>query len=296
MSANENTIDHLARQRTSANGAIHYERSGQGEPLLLLHGIGSSLRIWDPVLPMLTPHFDVIAVDLPGHGDSPILNDDTPPDAAGFARALARFMDELGIETAHLAGNSLGGWTALELAKLGRARSVICLSPAGLWRGRAPLYDIVLFRVSRWLARTLLPVAPTVLASPIGRTLFLAHLIGRPWSLPQNAALEAERTFVRAPGFEPTFRATTRESFADSRQIEVPLTVAWGGRDRVLLPGLARFRDELPSQTRWITLPGCGHVPTYDDPDLVARTILSGTHPAWASDGAARSTSASRQR
>ncbi|HEU4783671.1 MAG TPA: alpha/beta fold hydrolase [Ktedonobacterales bacterium] len=284
MSASENTIEHLARQRMSADGAIHYERSGQGEPLLLLHGIGSSLRIWDPVLPMLTSHYDVIAVDLPGHGDSPILNDDTSPDAAGFARALAGFMDELGIETetAHLAGNSLGGWTALELAKLGRARSVVCLSPAGLWRGRAPVYDIVLFRVSRWLARTLLPVAPTVLASPIGRTLVLAHLIGRPWSLPPSAALEAVRTFVRTPGFEPTFRATTRESFAGGRQIDVPVTVAWGGRDRVLLPGLARFHDELPPPTRWLTLPGCGHVPTYDAPALVARTILSGTHPAWA--------------
>ena len=295
MSASENTIEHLAQQRTSADGAIHYERSGQGEPLLLLHGIGSSLRIWDPVLPMLTSHYDVIAVDLPGHGGSPIVNDGTPPDAASFARILARFMDELGIETAHLAGNSLGGWTALELAKLGRSRSVICLSPAGLWRGRAPVYDIVLFRVSRWLARTLLPVAPTVLASTIGRTLFLAHLIGRPWSLPPNAALEATRTFVRTPGFEATFRATTRESFAGGRQIAAPVTVAWGGRDRVLLPRLARFHDELPPQTRWLTLAGCGHVPTYDAPDLVARTILSGTHPAWVSGGEDRFTSVFHQ-
>src|SRR5512146_3067221 len=118
MSANENPIEQWAQQLISADGAIHYERSGQGEPLLLLHGIGSGLRIWDPVLPMLTSHYDVIAVDLPGHGDSPILKGGRP-DAATFARALARFMDELGIETAHLAGNSLGGWTALELAKLG---------------------------------------------------------------------------------------------------------------------------------------------------------------------------------
>ena len=295
MFANEHLAEGLARQRMSVDGALHYERSGQGEPLLLLHGIGSNLRIWDPVLPLLTPLFDVIAVDLPGHGGSPVL-DDGAPDAAGFARILARFMDELSIETAHLAGNSLGGWTALELAKLGRARSVICLSPAGLWRDKTPVYDIVLFRVSRWLARTLLPVAPVVLGSPIGRTLFLAHLIGRPWSLPPNAALEAVRTFVRAPGFEATFRATTRERFAGGRQIEAPVTVAWGGRDRVLLPGLARVRDELPPQTRWLTLPGCGHVPTYDDPGLVARTILSGTHSERASSESIRSTVASRRR
>jgi pimeloyl-ACP methyl ester carboxylesterase len=276
MAAIEGTIYRMTPQ-VGVNAGIHYERSGCGEPLLLLHGIGSGLRIWDPVLPWLTPHHDVIAVDLPGHGQSPLLPDDGPsPDAAGFARALAGFLDELGIGSAHLAGNSLGGWTALELAKLGRARSVVCLSPAGLWRGRAPRYDVALFRVTRGLARTLLPVAPVVLATPVGRMLLFAHLCGRPWKLPPGAALEAVQTFVRTPGFEPTFRASIRESFSGGRQIPVPVTVAWGGRDRVLLPGLARLRDELPPQTRWLTLPGCGHVPTYDDPGLVARTLLSG--------------------
>lgn len=263
----------------SAAGVIHYERSGCGEPLLLLHGIGSGLRTWDPILRWLTPHYDVIVVDLPGHGESPLLDDGIPPDAAGFARVLAGLLDQLGIETAHLVGNSLGGWTALELAKLGRARSVICLSPAGLWHHQAPRYDVILFRVTRWLARTLLPAAPALLATPIGRTLLLAHLVGRPWNLSPSVALEAVRTFVRTPGFEPVFRATTRESFSEGCQIQVPVTVAWGGRDRVLLPRLARLRDELPPQTRWLTLPGCGHVPTFDDPGLVAHTILSGTRP-----------------
>lgn len=271
-----------SQSQMSASGAIHYERSGHGEPLLLLHGIGSGLRVWDPVLPWLTPSHDVIAVDLPGHGESSLLDDGMSPDAASFARVLVDFMDELGIETAHLAGNSLGGWTALELAKLGRARSVVCLSPAGLWRRQTPYYDVVLFRVTRWLARTLLPIAPAFLASPVGRTLFMAHLFGRPWSLPPSAALEVVQTFVHAPGFESTFRATRRERFAGGRQIQAPVTVAWGTRDRVLLPGLARVRAELPPQTRWLTLPGCGHVPTYDDPRLVARTILRTTkHGTW---------------
>lgn len=275
MFAREETIRPLAR-RKSSDGAIHYERSGSGEPMVLLHGLGSGLRIWDPVLRWLTTSFDVIAVDLPGHGDSPVSHDGVDP--AGFARVLANFMDELGIATAHLVGNSLGGWTALELAKLGRARSVVCLSPAGLWHDRTPGYDVVLFRVTRWLARTLLPVAPALLAMPIGRMLVFSHMMGRPWRLPAKAALEATRTFVHAPGFERTFRATLDESFTDGQQISAPVTVAWGGRDRVLPPRLARFHDQLPPQTRWLTLPGCGHVPTYDDPGLVARTILNGTH------------------
>lgn len=267
---------------------LHYERSGSGSPLLLLHGLGSGLRVWDPILPWLTPSREVIAVDLPGHGASPLLDDGTVPDAAAFARALAGLLDELGIQRAHVAGNSLGGWTALELAKLGRAHSVAALSPAGLWRGRAPRYDVIVFRVSRWLARTLLPVAPTLLASPLGRTVILAYLIGRPWRMPPGAAVEAVRTFVRTPGFEPTFRAITRTRFAGGRALRVPVTVAWGSRDWVLLPGMARVRGELPPRTGWLTLPGCGHVPTFDDPGLVARVILDATRSAspW-SPGAA---------
>lgn len=275
------TIEQLSRplpQQSGVIGGIHYERSGTGEPLLLLHGIGSSLRIWDPVLPWLTPDHDVIAVDLPGHGASPLMDDSIPSDAASFAQALGKFLDELGIEAAHLIGNSLGGWTALELAKLERARSVVCLSPAGLWRDQTPRYDIILFRTTRWLARAVLSIAPVLLASPVGRTVFLEHLMGRPWKIPRDAALEAVRTFVRTPGFEATFRATTRESFTNGQQIQAPVTVAWGERDRVLLPSLARFHEELPPQTRWLTLLGCGHVPTYDDPSLVVRTILSGIH------------------
>ncbi|HEU5442058.1 MAG TPA: alpha/beta fold hydrolase [Ktedonobacterales bacterium] len=282
MLTKQNTVQRWKQSQTSARGALHYERSGHGEPLLLLHGIGSGLRVWDPVLPWLAPYHEVIAVDLPGHGGSPLLDDGTPPDAAGFARVLADFMDELDIETAHLVGNSLGGWTALELAKLGRTRSVMCLSPAGLWRRHTPLYDVLMFRVTRWLARTLLPAAPVLLASPVGRTLIMAHLFGRPWNLPPSAALEVVQTFVRAPGFDLTFRATRRERFSSGRQIQVPITVAWGARDRMLLPGVARVRDELPPQTRWLTLPGCGHVPTYDDPGLVARTILAGRTPTGA--------------
>jgi pimeloyl-ACP methyl ester carboxylesterase len=293
MLAKDNT-SRQAPQQIGVSSAIHYERSGSGEPLLLLHGLGSGLRMWDPILPLLTPHHDVIAVDLPGHSDSPLM-DDSEAGAASFARALAGFLDELGIETAHLVGNSLGGWTALEMAKLGRARSVVCLSPAGLWRDGAPFYDVALFRVTRWLARMTLPAAPALLASSVGRTLFLAHLFGRPWNLSPGAALEAVRTFVHTPGFEPTFRATLHESFVGGSQIHAPVTVAWGGRDRVLLPGLARLRDELPPQTRWLTLPGCGHVPTFDDPNLVAHTILSVTHPERESDDKDRAIPISRQ-
>src|SRR5690242_18000477 len=117
---------------TKTNG-IMLERHGSGEPLLLIHGTGLSRAVWGPVVGLLSPHREVLLVDLPGHGES-----DPPPDGVshtpiGYAQILSGILDEIGIDTAHVAGNSVGGWTSLEVAKLGRARSVVALAPAGLW-------------------------------------------------------------------------------------------------------------------------------------------------------------------
>jgi pimeloyl-ACP methyl ester carboxylesterase len=129
---------------------LRHEVRGTGEPLLLVHGTGSSLRIWDPVVERLAARMTVIAVDLPGFGASPPLTPSgPPPDPAGFAGVLTDFLGQLGHPTAHIAGNSVGGWTALEMAKLGAARSVVALSPAGLWARRTPLYDVISFRATR---------------------------------------------------------------------------------------------------------------------------------------------------
>ena len=116
---------------------LHYEVNGTGAPLLLIHGTGSSLRVWDPVVSLLAAHRTVIAVDLPGFGFSPPMTSGPPPTPAGYARVLADLLGELGYDSAHVAGNSVGGWTALEIAKLDMARSVVALSPAGLWARRA---------------------------------------------------------------------------------------------------------------------------------------------------------------
>jgi pimeloyl-ACP methyl ester carboxylesterase len=125
---------------TLMDQGLHYEVNGTGAPLLLIHGTGSSLRVWDPVVYLLAARRTVIAVDLPGFGFSPPMTSGPPPTPAGYARVLADLLRELGYDSAHVAGNSVGGWTALEVAKLGVARSVVALAPAGLWARRAPLY------------------------------------------------------------------------------------------------------------------------------------------------------------
>jgi len=96
---------------------LAFTRSGAGAPMVLLHGLGFSRRSWDPVVPALAEHFDVLAVDLPGFGNSPALAGVTPVPAA-LAATVAGLLDDLGIGSAHIVGNSLGGWVALELAQI----------------------------------------------------------------------------------------------------------------------------------------------------------------------------------
>src|SRR3954451_5895154 len=257
---------------------LHHEVRGTGEPLLLVHGTGSSLRVWDPLVERLAARRTVIAVDLPGFGASPPLTPSGPPPTpTGFAVILTDFLGQLGHSTAHIAGNSVGGWTALEMAKLGAARSVVALSPAGLWARRAPLYDVLSFRATRFLCRLLDPLLPALLARPLGRRLMLSQSFSRPERVPLNAAVEIARAFGRSPGFVAHLDATIRQRFVGGLSIGVPVTVAFGGNDRVLLRNQSRHQDQLPPQTRWLELPGCGHVPTYDDPALVAEVILGGS-------------------
>jgi pimeloyl-ACP methyl ester carboxylesterase len=250
--------------------AVH--RAGSGEPLLLIHANGMSRAAWAPVLPLLEAHHDVIAIDLPGHGESGPLAPHLAPAPPGFARAFAALLDRLGIERAHVAGNSLGGWTALELAKLGRARSVCALGPAGLWE-TGPIKPMFRLALSYLLARRWWRLAPRVMGRRSLRALFLRYPIGRPERLPAPVASEIAADLAHAKGFLPTLVATHSASFRGGREIDVPVTVVFGRLDRVV-PSAARRRDLLPRHTRWVEPSLLGHVPMWDDPQTVAALIL----------------------
>jgi len=255
---------------------IAFERRGTGEPLLLIHGTGGSRRHWTPVAELLAPHRELLLVDLPGHGGSDLPPREVSPTPIGYAELLSRLLDELGLDSAHAAGISAGGWTALELAKRGRARSVVAIAPAGLWGKRDPRRSVSQLWVQHKLGRAFAPLTPSVMRSRIGRKLALGGTVGRPDRVPPEAAIELAQTYARTPGFTAHLRATHQERFRDGQRIDVPVTVVWGQRER-LIPPRARRRDELPAHTRFIELPGCGHLPTWDDPELVARTILDST-------------------
>lgn len=254
---------------------VDFERCGAGEPLLLIHGTGGSRSVWRPVVDLLTPHRELLLVDLPGHGQSGPPPAGTPHTPIGYARVLAGVLDELAIDSAHAAGNSVGGWAALELAKLGRARSVVALAPAGLWPRRDPWRCVMQLRSQHALGSVFSPLTPRLMRSDLGRTLLLSGTMASPRQMPAEAATEMARSFAHTPAFNQHLAATRRERFRDGHEINVPVTIAWGDKER-LIPAKARRRDELPAHTRDVTLPRCGHLPMWDDPPLIARTILDG--------------------
>jgi pimeloyl-ACP methyl ester carboxylesterase len=258
--------------------SIHFERRGSGEPILLIHGTGSYSGAWDPVIGLLAPHLETIAFDLPGFGRS-----DPPSTPARDMRTLTdsveAFMDDQGLTTPHLAGNSGGAWLALELAKRGRARTVVALGPMGLWRparnGRSPAFARLNFHASYRAASALRRWHEPILRTKAGRTMMMSQVIGRPWAMTYEQAYGAVTNFVNARSIMDMGEAMASSRFTGGQAIDVPVTVAYGDKDKALLKR-HRTADELPPHTRWVTLARCGHVPMADDPELVASTILAG--------------------
>jgi len=251
---------------------LAFHRAGSGPALVLLHGIGMSHRSWEPVLAGLADHFDVIAVDLPGFGASAPLAAGTEPSPAALASAVAGLLDDLGIVDAHVAGNSLGGWVALELAAIRPIGSLVPLSPAGLWRDRTPLYDRLSLRLTRWLARHWTKPVLRLVNHGFGRVLVLCQVIGRPSRMSPGLARTMVWDMATSPGFDGAFAATLERHYSAEPDLDVPTTVAFGTRDW-LLRRRSRHFEQLPRGARRQALPGCGHVPMSDDPHAVVALI-----------------------
>ncbi|MGH3352786.1 MAG: alpha/beta fold hydrolase [Nocardioides sp.] len=256
---------------------LAYERTGSGEPLLLIHGIGHRRQAWAPVVERLAGEFEVITLDLPGHGESPAFEPAGRTVRAAVTDELNALRVELRVERPHVAGNSLGGLLALEMADAGHARSVTALSPAGFWIGKADyLYVRGLFAGVQTVARPLAPVASTVLRNSTARTLAFSWLAAHPERLdPKAAAADTANMVASRAAIRTFFGAAYR--YPGTVGTDVPTTIAWAARDLTLLPYQAlEARRRVPNAVhRW--LPGCGHVPMSDDPDLVAEVIRETT-------------------
>lgn len=256
---------------------LNHYRTGTGAPLVLIHGIGSQWQMWRPVLGRLAQERDVLAIDLPGFGASTMPPPGTPAGIVSLTNLVAEFLDEQGFERPHVAGNSMGGWIALELAKQGKVASSTPLSPAGFHQGAEGTYQRMSLKMAVGSARLLASRADGVLASPAGRAAMLNLFVAKPSHISASEAAQATRALAGAEWFDDTLAALIDDRFSYGERINVPVTIGWGSRDHLLLPRQApRARREIPG-SKLIMLDGCGHVPTWDDPDQVARVILEGS-------------------
>ncbi|MGW5055608.1 alpha/beta fold hydrolase [Actinokineospora sp. NPDC004072] len=239
---------------------------------MLLHGIGHRWQAWEPVIDRLAAHHDVIALDLFGFGASPMLTG--PYTVPGAIDALVEVFGRLGIDRPHVAGNSLGGMLAIELAARDLVRSATALSPAGFWTARDRAWAIRVLSGIRLTARLKPSVQKVVFGNRFARAVGGSLLFGRPSWLTAEVMLADMAAMAAAPGFDAVIASGGRDYFYLGPEPAVPVTVAWGSRDRILWPRQARRCAEVLPSARHVSLPGCGHVPMGDDPEAVASVIL----------------------
>ena len=254
------------------------KRGESREPMVLIHGFSGSGSWWDPVLESLESSFEMLPVTLAGHVGGPGLGD-TPASVRALVDAVERDMDAAGFESAHLVGCSLGGWIAFELAKRGRARTVVAISPAGGWEAgsRAARRLTSLFIRLHKQTTTLLPRIDSLVRRPRLRHLLLWQAAAHGERVPPAAAAALIQNSVNCPVYFELLDAMASEPTPRSFDgLTCPVLLAWGTKDRIL-PGRTysqRFHELLP-RAEWLTLQGLGHLPMLEDPELVARTIAN---------------------
>jgi pimeloyl-ACP methyl ester carboxylesterase len=259
-------------------------RGGKGEPLLLLHGFTANADAWRPLLHMLERHHEVTVVTFHGHMGG-------PPIPQGFNHSMREStdlaeaaLDAEGMDKVHLAGNSLGGWLAIELARRGRARSVVAISPAGGWEpgSREQRRLKRLFTRIRALLRVGGPLAPLLASHPASRRIALGDIVAHPERMSRADATTMIRAAWRCDAFDGVMGALLREPAPEPMlEVPCPTRLVWGTADRMLPMDRYsdRWRRVLPG-AEWVELRGAGHCPMFDDPEGVARVILEVTDRA----------------
>jgi pimeloyl-ACP methyl ester carboxylesterase len=253
-------------------------RSGSGEPLLLLHGMGSSQRDFTAVLPELCARFDVLNVDLPGIGRSPHLQE--RPTVSAITDAVERTLDEEGVSRVHVLGNSLGARIALELSRRGRALSVVAIAPSGLNVPPERIYQGIGMGMARIVMRTLDPMIPFLSRSAVGRAALLAPLKARPWSTSPEETIGAREGFSESRDYWRTLLwGLMLDVPRGMDRIDCPVTLVQGVADWVASGQTVRYLPLIPG-SRFSSLLMGGHAPQSDRPAMIARLVTEAAQRA----------------
>jgi pimeloyl-ACP methyl ester carboxylesterase len=254
-------------------------RGGSGSPLVLLHGFTDTWRTWELVLPELERHHDVLAPTLPGHAGGPPLDGEVSD--AAVTDAIERAMDDAGFATAHVVGNSLGGYFALQLAARGRAESVVAFAPAGGWAQGDESFKETLghFQTMREQLAAVAPHAEMIVASATGRRRATQVTTTNFEHIPAEL-LAHQMCGAATCDIFPLIEYALREGYmVDAEKITCPVRIVWGTDDKLLLwpSAAARFRDDWLPHADWVELEGVGHCPQLDVPLEAAQLILGFT-------------------
>ncbi len=261
-----------------------FHRGGDGTPLLLLHGLTASWRVWRPTFRVLESAHEVLAPALPGHLGAGPWPASTPVSVPTMTDLIERQLDEIGWDRPHVAGNSLGGWIALELARRGRARSAVAFSPAGAWdsvASRARVCRVVrsTHRMSQQMPGLTDRLMRQAWVRRAGLRIVAEHGDRLPVEIARELLEDARACTIVAPlidwvSDQPSF-STDRPW---SRELDCPVTIAWANRDRTIpFEHYGYPLLEALGPVDLVGLDGVGHVPMLDDPALVAHTILAAT-------------------
>lgn len=249
---------------------------GSGSPVVLVHGITDTWRTWELVHPALERRHEVLAVTLARHAGGPPLPDELTD--ATLADGVEAAMDAAGFEIAHIAGNSLGGFVALQLAERGRGRSVVALAPAGGWpvgdaaQGQAMQH----FTHMRELVHAAAPYADTIASTPAGRRRSTTHITVNHKHLSEDLVAHMIRGAAGCDGLLDLVAFSRQAGWQlDAESITRPVRIVWGTEDRLLQWPLAatRYRDEWLPHADWVVLDGVGHCPQLDVPTEAAELI-----------------------
>lgn len=256
---------------------LNHIRRGSGAPLLLVHGLGNTHHVWSLIAPALAEDREIIAIDLPGHGETP-----AQPDSgtfAGLARSLDEWLAAEGLSGVDMVGSSLGGRLVLEMARRGRAGAVVALDPGGFWAGWERKFVRFTLKGSGLLLRGLRRALPTLANNAVARTALLVQLSARPWAL-DGALMQQE---LVALANTKTFDALVRDlAYGPPQEGPAapgsgPVTIGWGRHDRLTLPRQAKRALAAFPGARLHWFERSGHFPMLDEPDEAIALIRSAT-------------------
>jgi pimeloyl-ACP methyl ester carboxylesterase len=246
-------------------------RSGSGEPLLLLHGMGSSHRDFTAVRPALAERFAVLDADLPGVGRSPAL--ERRPTVAAITDAVEATLDAEGVGRVHVIGDSLGARVALELARRGRARSVVAIAPSGLNLLPERVAQGSGMALARVVMRGVAPLIDPLSRSAVGRAALLAPLKARAWSTTPEEAIGAREGFAESRDFWRTLVwGLMLDVPRGLDRIDCPVILAQGVADWVASGQTVRYLPLIPG-SRFTPLLWAGHAPQSDRPRTIVRLV-----------------------